>query len=432
MKKEKIIPRKRLENESEKDYKLYLREFYFNLNPPKPSTRYDFAYENNLVDSAEVMDGKDGLYVKYLEEFYNDYYAALEQKVNFAFHMPNSLLDSKYIEKQNKAKKTVIKDKLSSIKNKFSKKEKKEKTKKESKIKSIVNNFKDRKKTKKEKPKKESKIKTIINNFKDRKNNRKEKPKKESKFRTIINNLKNKKKDKKEKTTILDKLIKILPKAILVVSSISIVSSLFAIAGGGATVGVVGLIASIAAFGAGIFLDNSVSLISGTEKSKKAKIKTTKTTSKENKKNKKQKGKLLSLFSRNKKNKTKKNDNEPELEFDTKAVVEEESELEFDTKAVVEEEPELEFDTKAVVEEEPEFEFDTEAVVEEEPEFEFDTDSTYGIHGNTYRLTREQLIDNKLEFTKPISRNNINIEEFTEPKRIEQKNKVKQLEMKNK
>ena len=82
MKKEKIIPRKRLENESEKDYKLYLREFYFNLNPPKPSTRYDFAYENNLVDSAEVMDGKDGLYVKYLEEFYNDYYAALEQKVN--------------------------------------------------------------------------------------------------------------------------------------------------------------------------------------------------------------------------------------------------------------------------------------------------------------------------------------------------------------
>ena len=79
---EKIKPRKILENETVKDYECYLRDFYYHLNPPKPMNRYDFAYQNNLVDSAEVMDGKNGKYVKYLEHYYSNYYRKLDKKIN--------------------------------------------------------------------------------------------------------------------------------------------------------------------------------------------------------------------------------------------------------------------------------------------------------------------------------------------------------------
>ena len=79
---EKIKPRKILENETVKDYECYLRDFYYHLNPPTPMDRYDFAYQNNLVDSAEVMDGKNGKYVKYLEHYYSNYYRKLDKKIN--------------------------------------------------------------------------------------------------------------------------------------------------------------------------------------------------------------------------------------------------------------------------------------------------------------------------------------------------------------
>ena len=61
---EKMVPRLRLENESEKDYKSYLRNFFYEQNPPHPDTRYQFAHDNSLIDSSEWMDGPEGLYVK--------------------------------------------------------------------------------------------------------------------------------------------------------------------------------------------------------------------------------------------------------------------------------------------------------------------------------------------------------------------------------
>ena len=286
MKKEKVIPRKRLENESEKDYKIYLREFYFNLNPPKPSTRYDFAYENNLVDSAEVMDGKDGLYVKYLEEFYNDYYIALEQKVNFAFHMPNSLLDSKYDNK--------IIDK-NSRKNSF------------------VDHFKKGRKTKKiSEPELETEINddyitddetkkdSIVTRFKNKFKKEKERTNKKTNIITKgINKLKTKSKKNIEETKIglLDRITKILPKAIILISSISVFTSLLSTIGSGKIIaGIARIIVSVATLIAGIYLDNKASSISENVKPKKERKKIFNFTKKEEKEKKKQKGKILSLF----------------------------------------------------------------------------------------------------------------------------------------
>ena len=115
---EKMIPRLRMENESEKAYKAYLRNFFYDLNPPRPDTRYQFAYDNDLKDSAEWMDGPEGLYVKYLEEFYNDYYTALENQVNNAFHMPQQVvnIDTKSEKKnENTNTKLSLKSRIENI-----------------------------------------------------------------------------------------------------------------------------------------------------------------------------------------------------------------------------------------------------------------------------------------------------------------------------
>lgn len=38
IKNRKIVPRLKIENESEKEYKTYLRNFFYDLNPPHPDT----------------------------------------------------------------------------------------------------------------------------------------------------------------------------------------------------------------------------------------------------------------------------------------------------------------------------------------------------------------------------------------------------------
>ena len=59
---EKMVPRLRLENESEKDYKSYLRNFFYEQNPPRPDTRYQFAHDNSLIDSSEY-NNDDKLFI---------------------------------------------------------------------------------------------------------------------------------------------------------------------------------------------------------------------------------------------------------------------------------------------------------------------------------------------------------------------------------
>ena len=407
MKKNKMIPRQRLENESEKDYKLYLREFYFNLNPPKPSTRYDFAYENSLVDSEEVMDGKDGEYVRYLESFYNDYYNVLEQQVNLAFHMPNSLVSEKqevngskllnkvsFMNKSNKTKKNKKSEKTPKVK-----KEKVEKVKKEK-----------REKTKKEKNNRENKVKKFINNIKKNRIQKKQERK------------------NKDKVNLFEKALRILPKVIMLVAAVSGISSCALILRGIYKAGLLGLVGSVMVLATGALLDDILSKEKdvNNDLDNNDKIEVTKQEELEPKKEKKQKGKVLSFISRiGKKNKKVKNEEESFV-FDTTSVKEDELEFEFDTTSVKEEELGFEFDTTSVKEEELGFEFDTTGVKEEDLEFEFDLSSTYDASENTYRLSKNQIVDSRLEFDKPISRNEININQFTMPKLIEQKD-VKRL-----
>lgn len=154
IKNRKIVPRLKIENESEKEYKTYLRNFFYDLNPPHPDTRYQFAYNNGLKDSAEFMDGPEGLYTRYLEEFYNDYYAVLENQVNQAFYMPQQ------VKSHDKKGKFDLKVKFENIKDNITEKKlarreaklaKKESNHKEKfSLKSIFNNFKEKKLAKRE------------------------------------------------------------------------------------------------------------------------------------------------------------------------------------------------------------------------------------------------------------------------------------------
>jgi len=79
-----VLPRNRYEDESLEDYKLYLREIYFDSQKPEPLTRYDFAKLKDLPDTYEIMDGENGEYTKYLEEYYEKYYKKLDKKVTKA------------------------------------------------------------------------------------------------------------------------------------------------------------------------------------------------------------------------------------------------------------------------------------------------------------------------------------------------------------
>ena len=112
----KIKPREKFENENQTDYEYYLRNFYYNLNPPKPMNRYDFSYQNDLVDSDEIMDGKSGEYIKYLECYYNKYYYKLSKKVNYALYKSNKKAN-RDLYKSNKSKeKSNLTNKVTKIK----------------------------------------------------------------------------------------------------------------------------------------------------------------------------------------------------------------------------------------------------------------------------------------------------------------------------
>lgn len=125
-----LKPRKMSENETIKDYEWYLRNFYYHLNPPKPMDRYDFAYQNDLVDSAEVMDGENGKYVKYLEHYYSNYYRKLDKEINRTL--------KKYNKSQKKSNlldtaKNFITTKVANIKNSIQERKANQTTKTESK-----------------------------------------------------------------------------------------------------------------------------------------------------------------------------------------------------------------------------------------------------------------------------------------------------------
>ncbi|MDD6224017.1 MAG: hypothetical protein PUB18_03360 [bacterium] len=112
-----VKPERRTSDQTKFEYQRYLRNFYFMAYPPRPKTRYEFAYENHLEDSEIMMDGKDGAYTKYLVNFYADYYTELSQTIDKAFdrygNIEKKTLISRAVDILNKKKESLFKKSVS-------------------------------------------------------------------------------------------------------------------------------------------------------------------------------------------------------------------------------------------------------------------------------------------------------------------------------